>query len=36
LGLIWFSREPVRDRLRYHVLVAQPEKDFCEVEPQPQ
>jgi hypothetical protein len=25
LGLIWFSREPVRDRMRYHVLEAQPE-----------
>jgi Abortive infection alpha len=25
LGLIWFSREPVRDRLRYQVLEAQPE-----------
>jgi abortive infection alpha-like protein len=24
LGLIWFSREPVRDRLRYQVLEAQP------------
>jgi hypothetical protein len=25
LGLIWFSREPVRDRLRYQVLEAQPD-----------
>jgi hypothetical protein len=25
LGLIWFSREPVKDRLRYQVLEAQPE-----------
>jgi len=25
LGLIWFSREPVRDRNRYQVLEAQPE-----------
>jgi len=25
LGLIWFSREPVRERLRYQVLEAQPE-----------
>lgn len=25
LGLIWFSREPVDDRLRYQVLEAQPE-----------
>ena len=25
LGLIWFSREPVRDPLRYQVLEAQPE-----------
>jgi hypothetical protein len=25
LGLVWFSREPVRDRLRYQVLEAQPE-----------
>jgi hypothetical protein len=25
LGLIWFSREPVRDRTRYQVLEAQPE-----------
>ena len=25
LGLIWFSREPIRDRLRYQVLEAQPE-----------
>jgi Abortive infection alpha len=25
LGLIWFSREPVRDRLLYQVLEAQPE-----------
>ena len=25
LGLIWFSREPVRDRERYQVLEVQPE-----------
>ena len=25
LGLIWFSREPLRDRLRYQVLEAQPD-----------
>jgi hypothetical protein len=25
LGLIWFSREPVKDRLRYQVLEAQPD-----------
>jgi hypothetical protein len=25
LGLIWFSREPVSDRLRYQVLEAQPD-----------
>jgi len=25
LGLIWFSREPIRERLRYQVLEAQPE-----------
>ena len=25
LGLIWFSREPVSDSLRYQVLEAQPE-----------
>ena len=25
LGLIWFSREPVADRLRYQVLEAQPD-----------
>jgi len=25
LGLIWFSREPIRDRLRYQVLEAQPD-----------
>ncbi len=25
LGLIWFSREPVRDRLRYQVVEAQPD-----------
>jgi hypothetical protein len=25
LGLVWFSREPVRDPLRYQVLEAQPE-----------
>src|SRR5262249_17998550 len=25
LGLIWFSREPLEDRLRYQVLEAQPE-----------
>jgi hypothetical protein len=25
LGLVWFSREPVEDRLRYQVLEAQPE-----------
>jgi hypothetical protein len=25
LGLIWFSREPLKDRLRYQVLEAQPE-----------
>jgi hypothetical protein len=25
LGLIWFSREPIRDRLRYQVVEAQPD-----------
>ena len=25
LGLIWFSREPLSDRLRYQVLEAQPD-----------
>jgi hypothetical protein len=25
LGLVWFSREPVEDRLRYQVLEAQPD-----------
>jgi hypothetical protein len=25
LGLVWFSREPVRDRLRYQVVEAQPD-----------
>ena len=25
LGLVWFSREPVRDPRRYQVLEAQPE-----------
>lgn len=27
LGLVWFSREPIRDPLRYQVLEAQPEVD---------
>ena len=30
LGLIWFSREPLADPLRYQVLEAQPDGDRCD------